>query len=156
MRSFQVTGGFNMGADESNNAGQGPTRNSSHRAGFNFSLLLWAGVLAFVLGVLGNLTAAWIQEEVIEDAFTTNRLLIILTLTVAGILGAAWIESRRQNGMIRHDQEVPTGGVNLSRIRLWWSKFKIRGRDVHVNDVKSLQSEIDIDTRASQEDENMQ
>ena len=108
-----------MGADESNNADQGPTRNSSHRAGFNFSLPFWAGVLMFVLSVLGNLIAAWIQEEVIEDAFTTKRLLIILTVTVAGILVAAWIESRRQNGMIRHDQEVPTGGVNLSRIRLW-------------------------------------
>lgn len=113
----------------------------------NYGLLLVGGVVGFVMGVLGNLVAAWIQHELLQDVFTPERVVIILGLTIVGLLLAFLIDKRQQNSVGQSTVAAPLDGIELSRTRMWWSRFKSRGRGIRVQDVSAVGSTLDIDTR---------
>ena len=53
------------------------------------------GAVALLLGILGNLLAAWLQKDVLQDSFTPLRIGLIAGLAVLGLLVGAWLERPR-------------------------------------------------------------
>ncbi len=103
-------------------------------------------LVGFMLGILGNIVAAWVQKDVLKDLFTVERLVFILLLTVCGLAISALIE-QRSNSPASTSRTSRTHTNDLSSIRLWWSRLAMRGKGTHLDNVKSVGSDIDIDTR---------
>ena len=59
-----------------------------------FPTLIVGGLLGFGLGVLGNLIAAWIQQDVIQNSFNPLSIVIIIALTISGVVIGAQLQSR--------------------------------------------------------------
>ncbi len=104
------------------------------------------GLVGFMVGILGNIVAAWVQQDVLRDVFTRERLVFILILTVCGLVISSLIEARAASPISRGRTSSPHTN-NLSSLRLWWSRIFMRGKGTHLNDIKSVGSDIDIDTR---------
>lgn len=138
-----------MNEGQSNNIPPQPTLEPSQRQP-SYRFILMGGIIGFVLGVLGNLVAAWLQEVVLANSFTPGRIGAIGVVTVVGLLGAAWWDRRQSiaGSSFSLDEDRPQNdNVQMSWIQLWWSKLKIRGRGTKMKGVSSLGSKIDIDTR---------
>jgi hypothetical protein len=123
------------------------TRPTDLQRPVRYGLLLLGGVIGLIVAVLGNLIATWVQQDLLQNTFTPQRMLFIIAATVVGVLLAAWLDLHRSNSMSLSNEVTKINGARLSRARLWWSKIKSRGRDVAIHDVSALKSEIDIDTR---------
>ncbi len=52
---------------------------------------LLGAVTGFLLGVLGNLTATWFQQDVLRNTFTPVSLLVILACTILGLFIGVWL-----------------------------------------------------------------
>jgi hypothetical protein len=55
---------------------------------------LISGTVSFILGILGNLLAAWVQQRILGNDFTGPWLILIELLTLTGLLFGAWLEIR--------------------------------------------------------------
>lgn len=55
------------------------------------------GLVALLIGILGNLLAAWVQKAVLQDSFTPLRVGVILGLALLALLVSAWLERPRPN-----------------------------------------------------------
>lgn len=118
------------------------SRNSNQPAKSNFKILL-GGVIGLVLGILGNLISGWIQNDLLGNVFTVGRLILIFATCVAGIVIAYLLDKGDQsNDGVRK----PKTFVDLSAIRLWWSKFKVKGKGISARNIFSVGSEIDINS----------
>jgi hypothetical protein len=53
-----------------------------------------ASGLNFLVGVLGNLVAAWIQQDLLSNVFTPPRIAIVLFLTGVVLITGVWIQHR--------------------------------------------------------------
>jgi len=62
------------------------------RSVVNWSWPLVASGLSFLVGVSGNLLAAWIQQDLLRNAFTFNRILVILVLTAVALIAGVWTQ----------------------------------------------------------------
>jgi hypothetical protein len=49
-------------------------------------------VSGFLVGVLGNLVAGWIQQDLLGNAFTLPWIVVILLLTAAGLGAGVWMQ----------------------------------------------------------------
>ena len=56
---------------------------------------LISSFLGFLVGVLGNLAAAWIQQDLLGNAFTPPRIALIVLLAVAGLGAGVWIQRQQ-------------------------------------------------------------
>jgi MFS family permease len=56
--------------------------------------LLGAGG-GFIMGFLGNLVAAWIQQDWLKNQFNTIGLILIIGLTVIGLILSVWWGTRQ-------------------------------------------------------------
>jgi uncharacterized membrane protein YeaQ/YmgE (transglycosylase-associated protein family) len=109
---------------------------------------LWIGAAAgLIVGICGNLLAAWIQEDLLKNAFGPIQIGLIVLCGVIGIFIVVWLESGLDTQ--KEEQESAKGGSENSytNLKLVWSKFRSRGKHVRVDDVKAVGSEIDIDTK---------
>ena len=52
-------------------------------------------IIGFLLGVLGNLFAAWIQQSVLQDSFTPSSVTLIISLTIIGIVAGTYIDRNK-------------------------------------------------------------
>jgi uncharacterized membrane protein YfcA len=117
---------------------------NSPKKGLRFKRIFAMGVVTFILGVLGNLVAAWLQENVLSNAFTPLRVFVILLVTLTGVLLTAVLDY--------HSQEIPTpsdstaSGLDVAQTSFVFSKTKIRGRRIRLRDFLSFGSHTDIDT----------
>lgn len=75
------------------------------------------GAVALLLGIVGNLLAAWLQKDVLQDSFTPSRIGLITGLAVLGLLAGAWLERSRPANQSDdrhkteiHDVSAHTGG----------------------------------------------
>lgn len=118
------------------------SRNSNQQPKSNFKILL-GGVIGLILGILGNLISGWIQNDLLGNAFTIGSLIVIFVACVAGIVIAYLLDKGEQpsNGARRSKTLV-----DLSTIKLWWSKFKVKGKGISANNIFSIGSEIDINS----------
>ena len=73
---------------------QPPVQAQPPQAACIFSLI--GGSVSFILGILGNLLAAWIQQHFLGTDFTGPWLILIGLLTLTGVLFGAWIETRHR------------------------------------------------------------
>ena len=112
-----------------------------------YKMLFLGGAIGLMISVLGNLIATWIQQDLLQNTFTPQRVLLIAALTVVGMLVAARLELNRSRNTNSASEITNRNGAYLSGTRLWWSRLKSRGRDVAIHDVSAVKSEIDIDTR---------
>jgi hypothetical protein len=103
------------------------------------------GLAGFVLGVLGNLTATWIQQDILNNAFSTDRLLMISGLICLFLVAVVILEYFN----ISSDVSATTKSLNGSfrNLLLVWSKLKALGQKIALHNVASIKSEIEIDTR---------
>jgi hypothetical protein len=53
---------------------------------------LISGLIGFLVGVLGNLIAAWIQQDLLANAFTLPRIALIVFLAAVGLGAGVWIQ----------------------------------------------------------------
>ena len=66
--------------------------------------IFWiGGVVGFLLGVLGNLLAAWIQQDLLRNSFTPLRISFIILFT---ILGGIIIMNLDANKNLSHQKRV--------------------------------------------------
>lgn len=109
---------------------------------------LWIGGIAgFLLGICGNLVAAWIQQDVLNNSFTPLRIGLIILCSLIGIV-IMTISNSKKNTLVKKDTPNNVKRKNFySRIRLAWSKLRTRGKGIHMEDVSSIGSDIDIDTK---------
>jgi hypothetical protein len=112
-----------------------------------FALTILSGVVVFILGLLSNLLAAWLQQDVWQNAFTPTRVGILILLSLVGAVCGAVLDRRLSSSTPIRD--TPTGHEHLylSGLYLWFSKLRSRGRGIRVQDTFSVGSEIDIDTK---------
>lgn len=107
---------------------------------------LIGAITGFGIGVLGNLVAAWVQADMLQNSFTPVRLFIILLLTIIGVLVGYSVE-RSSNTNPPRLSYIPDPSKNrLSQIRLMWSRVGIKGKGNTLENVKSIGSDIDIDS----------
>ncbi|MEW5873061.1 MAG: hypothetical protein AB1894_27630 [Chloroflexota bacterium] len=128
-----------------------PARQPPARPPSSFASLFWGGLIGFLLGILGNLLANWMQGEIFGNLFTPARIAVIAAAAFVGLLIAAWLSSRQAPV----ESAAPgrrSVGVWLDRVTLLWSKLVARGRNIHFHNVKSLGSTIDIDTNQDSKD----
>jgi len=62
-----------------------PTSDQNGQTGQYFVILAGA-VVGFLTGVLGNLLAAWIQQDVLYNSFTPTNIISIIVLTAVGLV----------------------------------------------------------------------
>ena len=108
---------------------------------------LLGGILGFITGILGNLIAAWIQTDWMNNQFTTWGITILLILTIIGITIAAFLE-RGSTATGHSDQPTATSSspVQIDDTTLIKSGVKTRGRGIRLSRLFSLGSTIDINT----------
>lgn len=104
------------------------------------------GVVGFLLGVCGNLLAAWIQQDLLRNSFTPLRISLIILCSVLGGVVLMLFDGSKSNPSKK--QKTTNGNENFySKIRLVWSKFRTRGKGIHAEDISAIGSDIDIDTK---------
>ena len=118
------------------------SKKSNQQPKSNFKILL-GGVIGLILGISGNLISGWIQNDILGNVFTIGRLIVIFIACVAGIVIAYLLDNGEQpsNG-VRKSKTL----VDLSAIKLWWSKFKVKGKGISASNIFSVGSEIDINS----------
>lgn len=114
----------------------------------SYTISMLSGLLFFILGVLGNLVAAWYQEKAISEQFTTNHIVIIVLLAILGMIAAAWVESKYHNNIedTKKGEFIGLHRVVFLKTKLFWSGLKSRGGGIFFRDFLSVGSKIDIDT----------
>jgi hypothetical protein len=147
-------GGGKMGKSKSTNLNTSSPKKSgqSHQdvQKPNFRLLLLGAIIGFALGVLGNLIAAWVLNDVWDNKITFPRLALLVALTVMGLILAALVD-RVQQTSHRGSMVATTNDASwFSALALFWSRIRSRGRGIRVKDVFALGSEIDVDTRSEE------
>lgn len=60
---------------------------------YSLPLVLLTGLLGFLIGILGNLIAGWIQQDIMRGSFTPAGITAILVLTIFGVGFGAWIQA---------------------------------------------------------------
>ena len=65
-----------------------------HKSNTSYRFPVIVGLVAFALGIFGSLLAAWIQQVWFGNAFTPERVAVILGLAALGLLAGAWLELR--------------------------------------------------------------
>jgi hypothetical protein len=109
------------------------------------------GLVLFVCGVLGDLTAAWFQQDVLSSTFTPNRLALIFGLSLFGLCILALSDRQRAEPTSPTEALPRAADHQLSDSRFLWSKLKSRGGGIDVRKVFSFKSDIDIDTRSKKD-----
>jgi H+/Cl- antiporter ClcA len=66
---------------------------------------LIAGLMVFFLAILGDLITGWIQQDVLKNSFTPERIVIIIGLTAIGIIVVALLQYRDQRESGNPDTE---------------------------------------------------
>jgi uncharacterized membrane protein YeaQ/YmgE (transglycosylase-associated protein family) len=66
-----------------------PTPENSNNAGEQHLVILATGFLGFLMGLLGNLLAGWIQKDILQDTFSSTSVMSILLLTIIGLVAGA-------------------------------------------------------------------
>jgi hypothetical protein len=109
---------------------------------------LWiGGIVGFLFGICGNLVAAWIQQDLLNNSFTPLRIGLIILCALIGIVIMTILEAKK-NRLTKRDKSNNVTSKNFySRIRLAWSKFRIRGKGIHAEDISAVGSDIDIDAK---------
>ncbi|MCO5195748.1 MAG: hypothetical protein M9930_21015 [Anaerolineae bacterium] len=103
------------------------------------------GLIAFLLGILGNLIASFILQDGMGDQFTPFGIFLIIAFTVAGLVYTAWQE-RRHATDVQPTSETEKD-VDIQDNTLVGSKVKTRGKGIRVKRNTALKSEIDVDVR---------
>ena len=112
----------------------------------NRSKSLWIGALAgLAVGITSNLIASWIQQDIIKNSFTLGHMIFIFSCTLIGMGITVLLGKNKETSS---SSDVPSDGAKnkYSAIRLFWSKLKSRGKDISVDNVTALGSEIDINS----------
>jgi hypothetical protein len=113
----------------------------------NKNYILIGGVIGFLLGICGNLVATWIQVDVIKNSFSPLRIGLIILCSLTGIFIMANLESK-MDGLVAKEKSTNRKNENsYSKIRLVWSKLKTKGKDIKMDEVSAIGSDIDIDTK---------
>ncbi len=56
---------------------------------------LIGAITGFILSILGNLLATWIQQELLQNIFTPTSIVFIISCTILGIIIGARLENQR-------------------------------------------------------------
>lgn len=108
---------------------------------------LWiGGLVGFFIGIGGNLISAWIQQDLLKNSFTPLRIFAIILCSFAGILIMKIIEIKGNALRIKKEIKGQGSKNSYSRIKLAGSKLKTKGKNIHMDDVSAVGSDIDIDT----------
>ena len=72
------------------------TEKPAHRPSTAYPVVFGLGLLGFLMGVLGNLVAAWIQQDVLVNSFAPITVVSIVVLTFVGL--SDWCSSSTPSG----------------------------------------------------------
>lgn len=116
------------------------------------TLIFWGILLGFITGILGNIIASWIQTGVLQNKFSTGSVIFIIAASLIGVIISTIIYNRNssENNIVNSSQQKH---FVLSNIFLWSSKLKTRGEKIHIDNLTSIGSKIDIDTEESSKDD---
>lgn len=65
--------------------------------------IIAGAIVGFFLGISGNLIAAWIQQDILQDSFTPLKITIIFLLTIIGIVIGASLDKVQTKGTVFQD-----------------------------------------------------
>lgn len=105
------------------------------------------GVIGLFVGISGNLIASWIQQDLFSNSFTVVRITVIVLCAVIGTLITAWLTQKKNMTIPKSEINGKTSKNTYSKIKLAWSKLRTRGKDIRMEDVSALGSDVDIDTK---------
>lgn len=97
-----------------------------------------------------NLLAAAIQQRAFTDQFGPDTIWWLAGLAALGLVVGYWLAGETQVSTAATDPATAAGKaktVTVTRLRALLSYVKTRGRGIHLSDVFSFGSKIDIDTR---------
>ncbi|MFZ2615495.1 MAG: hypothetical protein WA077_05865 [Anaerolineae bacterium] len=85
-----------------------PLPNDTAPEGLSWRQAWLIGAVALLIGILGNLLAAWVQRDLLQDSFTPLRIGLIVGLAALGLLAGAWLERPRPaaEGTARHNTDI--------------------------------------------------
>jgi hypothetical protein len=109
-----------------------------------YLLSILVGIIVFILGVTGSLIAGWLQQDILGNAFTLPRLLVIFLITAIGVFITVVIENK--NDIQQSNPKTRAFQNQFSGLRLLWSRLKTRGKSIQMEDISAIGSDIDIDT----------
>jgi uncharacterized membrane protein YeaQ/YmgE (transglycosylase-associated protein family) len=62
-----------------------------------FKNLITGGIAGFILGICGNLIAAWIQQDLLANSFSPIRIFGIILCSLLGVIIMTAIETKNKN-----------------------------------------------------------
>lgn len=108
--------------------------------------LLIGGIVGFLIGIGGNLISAWIQQDLLKNSFTPLRILAIVLCSLVGIFIMKIIGTKENSSNTKKEIKGNDSKNSYSGINLAWSKLKTKGKNIKMDDVSAIGSDIDIDT----------
>jgi MFS family permease len=87
----------------------------------------------FVMGILGNLVAAWIQQDWLKNQFNTIGLIFIIGLTLIGLVLSVWWSVRQQEPSLNVPDKNRLVDVENRR----GSEISIKGEGAHLERVNN-------------------
>jgi hypothetical protein len=103
-----------------------------------------------IVDVLLNLLAAAIQQHAFQNQFNEQSIWVLLVLTIVGSLVGYWLGGKiRVSPLVESNTPLPDAGGSsaITRLQALLSWIKLRGKGVHLSEILSIASKIDIDTR---------
>ena len=96
-------------------------------------------LIGFLIGLGGEFLASFLQDGIWKEGFGFLDIAIILILTLIGLYASVKLDSNLDS---ENDDSV-----NVSRLKAFWSKIKLRGRNIKLRKILSIKSKIDIDSK---------
>ena len=109
--------------------------------------LIIGGTSGFILGILGNLIASYIQQDLLENSFSPIRIFLIILCSFLGVIVMALIETKNKSVKTQRKESGKHKYNIYTNIKLLWSKLRTRGKNIHMDDISAIGSDIDIDTK---------
>lgn len=97
------------------------------------------GVLLFAVVMTAGVIYSYLHQDPSGYYFTTNWLVVLLALVLAGLLGLMWMRPKYISSMAMRDKTIIASAIGLVLIFLLWGHF-YRGSELFFVDAAKLRS----------------
>lgn len=107
-------------------------------------------IVGAVVDLLINLVAAGIQQHAFTDQFSIQTIWGLVGLTLVGIIVGYWLGKPLQVPVSSSPQATVSESpdtVTITRMQALWSQSKLKGKGIHLKNIFSWKSTLDINTK---------
>ena len=100
-------------------------------------------LIAALVDLLINLLASVVEGRVGQDVLGRWTWLLV-ALIVCGLAVGIWLG---------RSAPPDASGVRITRLRAYWSRVRARGQGIHLDRIRTVKSDIEVDTRRGETDD---